>query len=337
MTSKYIFFLTVAACFSTCLADGMWITDMNEAKKLAAEQNKCILIEFTGSDWCRPCMKLRQNVLSKESFQKKAGENFILLELDSPARPKDDEAKARKEVSDQIAEYYRVKSVPTIIFTDANGLPFGGFGGAQDESTVFSEITKALENRKAIQEATAQLEQIKEDGPKLEALMNVLKLIPKRYTFLYSDLKNEIKTLDKDDTYGLKAADEKEARQKAEDDRVNSEMGIINKYFEEKVKDPTNPNEVLVAIRSIPNRDQLHPRSQQQLLQREIYAILSLTGDVEQIKPLIDKFKSICDEKQAKRMDVYLQDLIDHRDEIKKYHEEQLKKSAAEKTKTPEK
>ena len=76
--------VVVAACVAPCFAAEGWITDMDAAKKQAAEQKKDLMIEFTGSDWCPPCMQLRANVFSKPDFQKEAQKNFVLVELDYP-------------------------------------------------------------------------------------------------------------------------------------------------------------------------------------------------------------------------------------------------------------
>ncbi|QWP31926.1 thioredoxin family protein [Akkermansia muciniphila] len=68
--------VVVAACVAPCFAAEGWITDMDAAKKQAAEQKKDLMIEFTGSDWCPPCMQLRANVFSKPDFQKEAQKKF---------------------------------------------------------------------------------------------------------------------------------------------------------------------------------------------------------------------------------------------------------------------
>ena len=49
---KQILPIVVAACVAPCFAAEGWITDMDAAKKQAAEQKKDLMIEFTGSDWC---------------------------------------------------------------------------------------------------------------------------------------------------------------------------------------------------------------------------------------------------------------------------------------------
>ena len=56
-----------------------WMTDLEAAKAKAAAENKAVLIDFTGSDWCGFCVRLRKDVLSKGEFKKFASKNLILL------------------------------------------------------------------------------------------------------------------------------------------------------------------------------------------------------------------------------------------------------------------
>lgn len=65
------------------------------------------MIEFTGSDWCPPCMQLRANVFSKPDFQKEAQKNFVLVELDYP-RGKE-QSKEMKAANEKLAQQYGVR------------------------------------------------------------------------------------------------------------------------------------------------------------------------------------------------------------------------------------
>ena len=119
--------IVVAACIAPCFAAEGWLTDMDAAKKEAAEQKKDLMIEFTGSDWCPPCMQLRANVFSKPDFQKEAQKNFVLLELDYP-RGKEQSAEM-KAANQKLAEQYGVTGFPTVVFADASGKSFGVLWG----------------------------------------------------------------------------------------------------------------------------------------------------------------------------------------------------------------
>ena len=98
--------IVVAACVAPCFAAEGWITDMDAAKKQAAEQKKDLMIEFTGSDWCPPCMQLRANVFSKPDFQKEASKDFVLVELDYPRNK--EQSKEMKAANDKLAQQYGI-------------------------------------------------------------------------------------------------------------------------------------------------------------------------------------------------------------------------------------
>ena len=69
-----------------------WLTDFDAARARSRAENKSLLIDFTGSDWCPPCMRLRKEVFSKPEFTDYAAKNLVLLEVDfqsaKPSRPR---------------------------------------------------------------------------------------------------------------------------------------------------------------------------------------------------------------------------------------------------------
>ena len=97
-----------------------WLVDFAKAKAQSAKEGKPILMEFTGSDWCPPCIALHDNVLTSDVFKEQMPKKFILLKLDNP----NDKS---KQTPAEIAQYkklsaeYKVEGVPTIIVADATG------------------------------------------------------------------------------------------------------------------------------------------------------------------------------------------------------------------------
>jgi protein disulfide-isomerase len=80
--------ITILACCGTLLpvrAAEQWETNYSAALEQAAKQNKMVLLDFTGSDWCGWCIKLQKDTFSKPEFQKFAAESLILVELDFPS------------------------------------------------------------------------------------------------------------------------------------------------------------------------------------------------------------------------------------------------------------
>jgi thioredoxin-related protein len=63
-----------------------WTTNFEEAKATAAAENKTILLVFSGSDWCGPCIKLDKNVWQSESFKTYATDKLVLLRADFPKK-----------------------------------------------------------------------------------------------------------------------------------------------------------------------------------------------------------------------------------------------------------
>ena len=49
--------------------DEAWLTDYKKATAQAEEEDKPILVDFTGSDWCGWCIRLDKEVFSKDAFK----------------------------------------------------------------------------------------------------------------------------------------------------------------------------------------------------------------------------------------------------------------------------
>lgn len=99
--------------------ESTWLTDFEQAKEVAAEKNLPILADFSGSDWCGWCIKLDNEVFSKEAFKAYAAENLVLFLADFP-RSKE-QSDAVKEQNQALAEKYGVRGFPTVLLLDAQG------------------------------------------------------------------------------------------------------------------------------------------------------------------------------------------------------------------------
>ncbi|MEY4272024.1 MAG: hypothetical protein RL250_890, partial [Verrucomicrobiota bacterium] len=93
-----------------------WLTDLDEAKKVAVKENKPILVDFTGSDWCGYCIKLHAEVFDKPEFEAFA-KNYVLVELDFPnKKPQSAEEKAKNKAAQA---KFGVSGFPTVLLLDA--------------------------------------------------------------------------------------------------------------------------------------------------------------------------------------------------------------------------
>lgn len=92
----------------------VWHTNFNDAKRIAEEQNKPLLMFFTGSDWCGWCKRLQKEVFTQKEFTDWANDNVVLLELDFPRTKQLD-----KETQTQnyfLQQKLGVRGFPTIWF-----------------------------------------------------------------------------------------------------------------------------------------------------------------------------------------------------------------------------
>jgi len=99
-------------------AEAKWLTDYDKAVKLAKKEDKMLLLDFTGSDWCGWCIKLDKEVFSKPEFKEWAGKKFVLVKLDFPKTIKLS-AKVKKQ-NEKLARRHGVQGYPTILVLDKN-------------------------------------------------------------------------------------------------------------------------------------------------------------------------------------------------------------------------
>jgi thioredoxin-related protein len=104
-----------------CLAQE-WIYDMEEAKILASQQQKNILLVFSGSDWCAPCIKLDRQIWQSESFITHAEKNLVLVRADFPKRKNNQLPKELQDQNKTLAERYNNNGYfPFVLLLNSKG------------------------------------------------------------------------------------------------------------------------------------------------------------------------------------------------------------------------
>jgi thioredoxin-related protein len=108
-------------------AESTWFNDYKKAQQEAKANNKFLLLDFTGSDWCGWCKKLDSEILSQSQFENYARENLVLLEVDFP-RAKPQSVELRKQ-NQELAQQYQVEGFPTIVVLDGDGQKLWQYDG----------------------------------------------------------------------------------------------------------------------------------------------------------------------------------------------------------------
>jgi protein disulfide-isomerase len=119
--TSFLAVLFIIGCSSDSAGDNLnWETNLETAIKKAKQENKTILINFTGSDWCIWCKRLTDEVFSKSEFEDYAKEKLILVKLDFPRAI--EQTQETKLYNNQLAQKYNVKGFPTILLLNSSGV-----------------------------------------------------------------------------------------------------------------------------------------------------------------------------------------------------------------------
>jgi thioredoxin-related protein len=114
-----LFVLACWAAWQVSAAEEDWLTDLPKAQAKARSENKMVLMDFNGSDWCPPCKALRKNVLSSPQFLQYAKKHLVLVDVDFPKHKTQSEE--LKKANEQLSEQYKVEGFPTVVVLSREG------------------------------------------------------------------------------------------------------------------------------------------------------------------------------------------------------------------------
>jgi len=123
-----------------------WLTNIEKAEKISKKAKKPILVYFTGSDWCAPCIKLKQDFFDSEEFIEKA-ESMILVMIDKPRRIDIISKKQMDYNNTIIKKYNSEKTFPKMIFLNHKGKildEMSGYSYYGDTSSHFDFINENI-------------------------------------------------------------------------------------------------------------------------------------------------------------------------------------------------
>lgn len=169
--------LSVCVLSSALAAEEGWTVDFAGAKAAAAKDKKDLFLEFTGSDWCPPCKRLKAEILDNDVFKKEVPQHFVLVKLDFPNN-KSQQTTEEIAQNRELQKHYEIAGFPTVILADPAGRPYSktvGFPGITADEYV-KRLTAARKVRDvrdaafAAAEKATGIEQAKELDKALEAM-----------------------------------------------------------------------------------------------------------------------------------------------------------------------
>ena len=201
---------TIAIILSAALSTAMaaseaWTSDYEAARKKAAAENKDLLIDFTGSDWCAWCIKLRKEVFDLPAFEAGVKDKFVLVELDYP-NDKTRVTEAVAKQNEELLKKYPIKGYPTILLCDASGKPFAATGYQPGGPEAYLKALDELSANKTARDkglADASGKEGADKARQLIATLDDLKLDFGMTHSWYEDVAGEIKKADPADETGF--------------------------------------------------------------------------------------------------------------------------------------
>ena len=178
---------------------------VDAAKPVAKEQGRDIMLEFTGKEWCPPCIHLRTKIMETAEFEKAVGDKYVLVEVVFPRLPSAVAAipKEQRNANEQLLVHHRIETgLPTVLLLDPEGLPYAQIAGARRTT---AEYLKALEEGAAVRakrDAAFARAASLQGMERATALAEGLNAIPENCRDKYVDVVNEINALDPQNTLG---------------------------------------------------------------------------------------------------------------------------------------
>ncbi|HEY9048850.1 MAG TPA: thioredoxin family protein [Ohtaekwangia sp.] len=139
--------MLVACLLWLSVVPAEWLSNMDAAREIATRENKYILLNFSGSDWCAPCIKMKKEVFENAGFVSLADEKLVLVRADFPRSKKNQLSKEQVQLNEALAEKYNPSGkFPFTVLLDANGKVVRQWDGYTFESQdkFIAELTKTL-------------------------------------------------------------------------------------------------------------------------------------------------------------------------------------------------
>lgn len=175
------------------------------AMPLAQEEGRDIMLEFTGKEWCPPCIHLRTKILETAEFEKAVGDKYVLVEVVFPRLPSAVAAipEEQRNANEKLLTHHRIETgLPTVLLLDAQGYPYAQVAGARRTTADYlKELDEAARVKVKRDSAFAKAKDL-QGIERAKALAEGLNAVPANCRDKYREVVDEINRLDPRNTLG---------------------------------------------------------------------------------------------------------------------------------------
>ena len=112
-----------------------WYRNLNDAQKVAQKEHKYILLNFSGSDWCGPCIRMKKEFFDVPVFKNMADSELVLVNADFPRNKKNQPTPEQQKMNDAMADKYNPQGkFPYTVLMNADGKVIGHWEGLPNVS-----------------------------------------------------------------------------------------------------------------------------------------------------------------------------------------------------------
>lgn len=145
MKRNFVFSLLITVLSIASVTAQNLVHTFTEAQDSATQKEAPILMIFSGSDWCKPCIQLRETIISTHEFSTFVESELVLLELDFPYKKKNRLPREQRKHNDQMAAKYNpTGQFPLMVLINKEGEVIDQFTFHQKMTT--EELTKSISN-----------------------------------------------------------------------------------------------------------------------------------------------------------------------------------------------
>ena len=138
--------LTLAIICCNTMFGQTWETDWNVAVNKAQKENLKIILVFSGSDWCAPCIKLDKEIWSSTEFQELIKGEFVMFRADFPRKTKNSLDKNQQLQNNNLAEKYNENGFfPSVVVLDSHEKILGRLGYEKTTPELYFKKLKSFE------------------------------------------------------------------------------------------------------------------------------------------------------------------------------------------------